>query len=135
MPTAIGRHQANGVVKEQAQAGWTLILTVWFFGALAGAGLGKTIPLVGMVIKLYGAPPEPSPMVYFRRHHRQRRAGAIRRLVDRPFRGAPDPRAVVSDRYPRQSHCRRRRIIRRGDGGSSWSRDSVSPDCWWRARR
>ena len=61
MPTAIGRHQANGVVTEPAQAGWTLILTVWFFGALAGAGLGKTIPLVGMVIKLYGAPPAQAP--------------------------------------------------------------------------
>ena len=53
----MSRQQANGVVREQAQAGWTLILTIWFFGVLAGAGLGKTIPLVGMVIKLYGAPP------------------------------------------------------------------------------
>ena len=47
----------NEVGREQAQAAWTLIPTVWFFGVLAGAGLGKTIPLVGMVIKLYGAPP------------------------------------------------------------------------------
>ena len=61
MPTAIGRHQANEVGSEQAQAAWTLILTVWFFGVLAGAGLGKTIPLVGMVIKLYGAPPSQAP--------------------------------------------------------------------------
>ena len=61
MPTAISRHQANEVGSEQAQAAWTLILTVWFFGVLAGAGLGKTIPLVGMVIKLYGAPPSQAP--------------------------------------------------------------------------
>ncbi len=61
MQTAIGRHQANEVGSEQAQAAWTLILTVWFFGVLAGAGLGKTIPLVGMVIKLYGAPPSQAP--------------------------------------------------------------------------
>ncbi len=61
MPTAISRHQANEVGREQAQAAWTLILTVWFFGVLAGAGLGKTIPLVGMVIKLYGAPPSQAP--------------------------------------------------------------------------
>jgi MFS family permease len=54
---AMSRQHANGVVREQAQAGWTLILTIWFFGVLAGASLGKTIPLVGMVIKLYGAPP------------------------------------------------------------------------------
>jgi predicted MFS family arabinose efflux permease len=54
---AMSRRQANGVVSEQARAGWTLILTIWFFGVLAGAGLGKAIPLVGMVIKLYGAPP------------------------------------------------------------------------------
>ncbi len=58
---AASRQQANGVVGEQAQAGWTLILTVWFFGVLAGAGLGKTIPLVGMAIKLYGAPPSQAP--------------------------------------------------------------------------
>jgi MFS family permease len=51
----------NGVVREQARAGWTLVLTIWFFGALAGAGLGKTIPLVGMVIKLYGATPSQVP--------------------------------------------------------------------------
>ncbi len=61
MQTAIGRHQANEVGSEQAQAAWTLILTVWFFGVLAGAGLGKTIPLVGMVIKLYGSPPSQAP--------------------------------------------------------------------------
>ena len=61
MPTAISRHQANEVGSEQTQAAWTLILTVWFFGVLAGAGLGKTIPLVGMVIKLYGAPPSQAP--------------------------------------------------------------------------
>ena len=54
-------NEANGVVREQAQAGWALILTIWFFGVLAGAGLGKTIPLVGMVIKLYGAPPSQTP--------------------------------------------------------------------------
>ena len=58
---AMDRQRANGVVGEQAQAGWTLILTIWFFGVLAGAGLGKTIPLVGMVIKLYGAPPSQAP--------------------------------------------------------------------------
>jgi predicted MFS family arabinose efflux permease len=57
----MSRQQANGVVREQARVGWTPILTIWFFGALAGAGLGKTIPLVGMVIKLYGAPPSQAP--------------------------------------------------------------------------
>jgi MFS family permease len=58
---AMSRQRANGVVREQAGAGWTLILTIWFFGVLAGAGLGKTIPLVGMVIKLYGASPSQAP--------------------------------------------------------------------------
>ena len=58
---AMSRQQANGLVSEQARGGWRLILTIWFFGALAGAGLGKTIPLVGMVIKLYGAPPSQAP--------------------------------------------------------------------------
>jgi predicted MFS family arabinose efflux permease len=51
----------NRAVREQAHARWTLILTIWFFGVLAGAGLGKTIPLVGMVIKLYGAPGSQAP--------------------------------------------------------------------------
>jgi predicted MFS family arabinose efflux permease len=58
---AMSRQQANRVVREQAEAGWTLILTIWFFGVLAGAGLGKTIPLVGMVVKLYGASPSQAP--------------------------------------------------------------------------
>jgi MFS family permease len=51
----------NGAVGEKAPVGWALILTIWFFGALAGAGLGKTIPLVGMAISLYGARPSQAP--------------------------------------------------------------------------
>ena len=58
---AMSGQQANDLVGEKAQVGWAPILTIWFFGALAGAGLGKTIPLVGMVIKLYGAPPSQAP--------------------------------------------------------------------------
>lgn len=58
---AMSGKQERGMVREAAPVGWALILTIWFFGALAGAGLGKTIPLVGMVISLYGAPPGQAP--------------------------------------------------------------------------
>jgi predicted MFS family arabinose efflux permease len=58
---AMSGKQENGAVREKAPVGWALILTIWFFGALAGAALGKTIPLVGMVINLYGAPPSQAP--------------------------------------------------------------------------
>ena len=55
------REQANEAASEPALVGWALVLTIWFFGALAGAGLGKAIPLVGMAVKLYGASPTQAP--------------------------------------------------------------------------
>ena len=117
MQTAISRHQANGM------AGTGAGRVDAYSDRLVLRGVSRGRPRQDDPAGRHGhqtvrRAPQPSPMVYFRRHHRQRRAGAVRRLADRPFRGAPDPGAVVSDRYPRQSGRRRRRIIRRGDGGS-----------------